>query len=91
MPFLQAAAYMFTSGASITVMTTAGFFCGGFIYASAAAANINVVDGTNSLLRWSGNAGVSLAFDVTSPVAVDTNLTVTASGPANYVIFYVQQ
>lgn len=83
--------YFATSGASVTVMTTAGFLGGFMFYASAAAATLTIKDGANTIITWSGAAAATLNVQPPAMVACTTNITVTNSGAGTYTIFYSQR
>ena len=90
MPSNQVYSIVATSGASITVSTTAGI-CGGFLlYASAAAATITIKDGSTTILAWSGAAAAVLSWPA-QPFTFSTNLTVTNSGAGTYSVLYAKK
>lgn len=88
----SAVTYAQTSGASLTVMTTAGYFVGALLYASGAAATLTIVDsGGGTILSWSGAAAAVLNWSPVYPIAMVNGLTVTNSGAGTYTIVYAKR
>lgn len=77
-----------TSGASLTISTTAASLHGFLFYASAAAATLTIVDSGRTIISWSGAAAAVLNCQLSGPMACTAGLSVTNSGAGTYTVFY---
>lgn len=80
-----------TSGGNLTCLTGAGYLCGFYFYASAAAATLTIADSARTIFSWSGPTAAAFSFVPVYPIACTGGLSVTNSGAGTYSIMFATQ